>query len=261
MFSCVPGRRAFASASILLVSLLVAPGCAMFGSSKPEPGYVTVAVVTRGQSDVDLEADSTGKSALVGGGAGAVSAGLVGAGAGAALGMATGVFAPAAVPLFAAVFGAGGAAAGATTGVIVGGLQGLPSEKAEEVTRILAGLTESRDFQGELRLAVDSSLPEGRRGTSDRADATAILQLTEVELEQHLSDGVSVHMEATLSLEWGPDREAPLSKSWDYLYDTPERHVDEWLLEDGQAFGTAMTEGIETLAGQMSSDITSPPAL
>jgi hypothetical protein len=232
----------------------------MLGGSDPEPAFQTIAVVTRGQSKVDLEADSTGKSALVGGGAGAVSAGAVGAGAGAALGLGMGPLAPAAVPVFAAILGAGGAAAGATTGVIVGGLQGLPSEKAEEITRILAELAASRDFQGELRLAVEGLLPEGRRATSDRADATAILELREVELEQHMSDGVSVHMAANLTLAGAPDREAPVSKSWDYVYDTPERHVDEWLREGGQAFGVAMTEGIDTIASQMTRDLASPGA-
>jgi len=76
----------------------------------------------------------------------------------------------------------------------VGSLQGLPWEKAEAVTRILAELAASRDFEGELRLAVERAVPEDRRATSDQADATAVLELTEVELEQHMSDGVFVHM-------------------------------------------------------------------
>jgi len=256
-----PGRgRGFASASILGLSLVTTAGCAMLGGSEPQPTFETMAVVTRGQSDVDLEADSTGKSALVGGGAGALSAGAVGAGTGAALGLGMGPLAPAAVPVFAGIFGAGGALAGGATGVVVGGLQGLPSEKAEEVTRILAELATGRDFQGELRHEVESSLPESRQATSDRADATAIVELTEVELEQHLSDGVSVHMEAKLTLEWGPDRGAPHSKDWSYEDDTPERHVDEWLQEDGRAFGVALSEGIDTLASQMSRDLASPGA-
>ncbi len=250
----------FANATILGLGLAVAPGCAMLGGSKPVPSFTTVAVVTRGQSDVDLEADSTGKSALVGGGVGAVSAGAVGAGTGAALGLTMGPFAPAAVPFFAAIFGAGGAAVGAVTGVIVGGLQGLPSEKAEQVTRILAGLAGSRDFQGELRLAVESSLAEGRQATSDRADATAIVQLTEVELEQHLSDGLSIHFEANLTLEWGPDRQSPDSVSWNYTHDSPEQHVDAWLVEDGRAFASAFSSGIETIAREMSRDLAAPNA-
>jgi len=173
-----------------------------------ERSFATLAVVTEGQSDVGLEADSTTKSTLVGGGAGAVS--------------------------------------GATAGVLIGGLQGLPSKKAEQVTEILAGLPRTRDFQEELRSAVEAAVPEDRRATSDRAEATAILQLTA--LEQHLR--------AKMTLEWGPKRGDRDSRS--YEYETPDRHVDEWLSEDGAAFGTSLTEGIDTIAGQMSRDLLSP---
>ena len=255
---CVRVRRGFALAPIVGFSLVIASGCAMLEGPGPEPDFVTVAIVTQGQSDVDLEADSTTEAALVGGGAGAVSAGAVGAGTGAAVGAATGPFAVAAIPIGAAVFGAVAAAAGATTGAVVGGLQGLPSEKAEQVTQILVVLAESRDFQGELRSVLENSVPEGRRATSDRADATATLQLSEIELEQHMSDGVSVHMEATMTLTWGPQGQAPHSRSYDYEYDTPERHVDEWLLDDGRAFDVAFTEAIDNLAGRMLRDLTSP---
>jgi len=253
-----PGGRGFASATILGLSLVAAPGCAMFRGAAPEPEFVTVAVVARGQSDMDLGADSTGKSALVGGGSGAASAAAVGAGTGAALGVTMGPFAPAAVPLFAAIFAAGGAVAGATTGLVLGSLQGLPGEKAEQLTAILATLAESRDFQGELRSSVENTVPSGRRATSSRADASAILELTEIELEQHMGDGVSVHMKAAMILEWGPGPETRHSKNWDYEYDSPERHVDEWLAEDGHDVGAFFTGGIDTIAGEMSRDLLAP---
>lgn len=256
--SFAPLRRAFALAPILGLGLVITPGCAMLKGPAPEPEFVTVAIVTRGQSDIDLEADSTTDSALVGGGAGAVGAGLVGAGTGAAVGAATGPFAPAAIPIGAAVFGAFAAAAGATTGLVVGALQGLPEEKAEQVTQILVVLAEGRDFQGELRSSVESSVPEGRRATSGRADATAVLQLSEIELEQHMSDVISLHMEAAMTLEWRPEGQALRSKSYDYVYDTPERHVDQWLLDDGKAFDVAFTGGIDDIARRMLRDIKSP---
>ena len=101
-------------------------------------------------------------------------------------------------------------------------------------------------------------MPEGRRATSDRADATAILQLTQLELEQHLSDEISLRLRAKMTLEWGPNREDRDSRSYDYEYETPDRHVDDWLLNDGSAFGASFTEGIDTIAGQMSRDIFSP---
>ena len=101
--------------------------------------------------------------------------------------------------------GSGTAARGATAGVIIGGLQGLPSEKAEQVTRILAGLPQTRDFQEELRSAVEATVPENRRATPDRAEATTILQLTELELEQHLSDEISLRLRAKMTLRVGPE--------------------------------------------------------
>jgi hypothetical protein len=156
----------------------------------------------------------------------------------------------------AGVGGVAGAATGATAGVLIGGLQGLPSKKAEQVTEILAGLPRTRDFQEELRSAVEAAVPENRRATSDRAEATAILQLTE--LEQHLSDEISLRLRAKMTLEWGPKRDDRDSRSYDYEYETPDRHVDEWLSEDGAAFGTSFTEGIDTIAGQMSRDLLSP---
>jgi hypothetical protein len=71
--SFVSGGRSFATGSFLALTLVLASGCAMFGGPDPEPRFATLAVVTEGQSDVDLEADSTTKSTLVGGGASAVS--------------------------------------------------------------------------------------------------------------------------------------------------------------------------------------------
>jgi len=248
-------RREIALVPILGLSLFVASGCAMLGGAGPEPEFVTVAVVTKGQSDVDLEADSTTDSALVGGGAGAVTAGAVGAGTGAAMGAVTGPFAVVLVPAGAAFFGAIGLAAGGTTGAIIGGLQGLPKEKAEQVTLVLMNFALNRNFQGELRTAVENALPEARRAPSGRADATAALQLSEIELEQHLSDVISVHMEATMTLTSHPMNQATRSRSFDYVYDTPERHVDEWLSEDADAFDAAFAEGIEDLARRMLRDI------
>jgi len=256
--SFVSGKHGFAAGSFLALTLVLTSGCAMFGGPDPEPRFATLAVVTRGQSDVDLEADSTTKSALVGGGAGVVSGAVVGAGAGAAAGIGGGPLAPLTMIIGAGVGGAAGAAVGATAGVLIGGLQGLPSEKAEQVTRILAGLPQTRNFQEELRSAVEAAVPEDRRATSDQAEATAILQLTELELEQHLSDEISLRLRAKMTLEWGPKREDRDSRSYDYEYETPDRHVDDWLSEDGAAFGTSFTEGIDAIAGQMSRDLLSP---
>jgi hypothetical protein len=160
--------------------------------------------------------------------------------------------------LGAGVGGALGAATGATAGVIIGGLQGLPSEKAERVTRILAGLPQTRDFQEELRSTVEATVPEGRRATPDRAEAMAILHLTELELEQHLSDEISMRLRAKMTLEWGPKPEDRDSRNYDYEYETPDRHVDYWLSEAGAAFGTSFTEGIDAIAAQMSRDLLSP---
>lgn len=246
--------------SVLALTFVLASGCALFGGRDQEPRFETIAVVTRGQVDADLEADSTTKSVLVGGGAGALSGAVVGGAAGAATGIGGGPFAPLTMVLGAGVGGALGAAAGLTTGVIVGGLEGLPSEKAKQVTEILSGLPQTRDFQEELRSAVEADVPAGRRASSDRADATAIVQLTQLELEQHLHDAISLRLRAKMTLEWGPDREDRDSTSHDYEFETPERHVDEWLRDDGAAFGAGFTEGITAIAGQMSRDILSPGA-
>ena len=209
ILSCRVGRS-FATGSFLALTLVLASGCAMFGGADPEPRFATLAVVTQGQSDVDLEADSTTKSAMVGGGAGVVSGAVVGAGAGAATGIGGGPLAPLTMILGAGVGGALGAATGATAGVIIGGLQGLPSEKAEQVTRILAGLPQTRDFQEELRSAVEATrCRRAAEAASDRADATAILQLTQLELEQHLSDEISLRLRAKMTLEWGPEPRGP----------------------------------------------------
>lgn len=249
----------FATGTVLALTLVLASGCALFRGPEPEPYFATVAVVARGQSDVDLEADSTMKSALVGGGGGAVGGGLIGAGAGAVVGAAGGgPLAPAGAVIGAGVFGGIGAAAGATAGVVIGGLQGLPSEKAEQVTQVLAGLAQTRDFQEELRSAVEAALPEDRRATLDQADARAALQLTELELEQHMRDAISVRIRAKMDLEWGPNIEEPNTRSFEYEHETPERHVDDWLVENGAAFVAGFDESINTIAGQMSRDILHP---
>jgi hypothetical protein len=248
----------FKNAAGFTLLVLLMQGCAMFGGSDPEPDFVTVAVVTRGESDVNLEADSTMKSAMVGGGAGALSAGVVGAGVGAAGGLATGPLGAFLVPVGAAIGAATGAAVGGTVGVIVGGLQGLPADKAERVTQILDTIGKSRDFQAELRTAVDTDLPEARRDTSDRADALAVVQLTELELEQHLSDAVSIRIRAKMALEWGSDPQSRYSKGFDYEFQTAERHVDEWLANDGEAFVGSFDEGLTTIAREMSNDVLHP---
>jgi hypothetical protein len=244
--------------SVLLLSLVLASGCALFGGREPQPRFATVAVEIRGQADTDLEADSTMKSALVGGGAGALSGAVVGGAAGGAAGVGSGPFALIAVPVTAATGAVMGVAAGGTLGAVIGGLQGLPSEKAEQVTEVLANVAQTRDFQEELRSAVEADIPEGRRADPDRAEARAGIHLTQLELEQHTGDEVSLRIRAKMSLEWGPNREDPHSQSFDYEYETPERHVDEWLVDDGASFAASFTEGIETIAGQMSRDILSP---
>jgi hypothetical protein len=256
--SLVLVRRGCATGSSLALTLVLASGCAMFGGSDPVPPFATVAVVARGQSEMDLEADDTTKSALVGGAGGALGGAVVGAGTGAVVGLGSGPFAPVMVPATAAAGAVIGAGAGATLGAVIGGLQGLPAEKAEEVTRVLAGLAQTRDFPEELRSAVEAAVPAGRRATLDQAEARAILQFTELELEQHLSDAVSIRTRAKMNLEWGPNLEEPDSRSYDYEYQTPERHVDEWLAENGAAFAAGFTETIDAIAGQMSRDILSP---
>jgi len=257
--SLVAGGRGFANGLFLALVLVLTSGCALFGGADPEPQFTTVTIMTRGQSDMDLEADSTLKSALIGGGGGGASGAVVGAGVGAGVGAAGGgPLAPVAAVVGAGVFGGIGLVGGATTGVVIGGLQGLPGEKAEQVTRILAGLAQTRDFQEELRSAVEATVPPDRRAAANQADATAILQLTQIELEQHLSDEVSLRMRAKMTLEWGPNREDPDSLNTDYEYETPDRHVDDWLLEDGAAFGAGFTEGIDAIAGQMFRDIFFP---
>jgi hypothetical protein len=248
----------FANGAALALGLVLASGCALFGGPESEPHFATIAVVTQGQSDVDLEADSTTKSALVGGGAGVLGGAVVGAGVGAAAGIGGGPLAPLTMVLGAGVGGALGAATGGTAGVIIGGLQGLPSEKAKQVTGILAALPETRDFQEELRSAVESSLPEDRRAPPERAEATAIVQLTELELEQHLSDKISLRLRAKMTVEWGPNPRDPESRSYHYEWETPERHVDEWLRDDGADFGASFTEGIDTIAGQMTGNLLWP---
>jgi hypothetical protein len=156
------------------------------------------------------------------------------------------------------MFGGIGAAAGATAGVVIGGLQGLPSEKAEQVTRVLADLAQTRDFQEELRSAVETALPENRRATLDQADARAALQLTELELEQHMSDAISIRIRAKMDLEWGANVDEPNTRSFEYEHETAERHVDDWLVENGAAFAAGFDESISTIAGQMSRDILHP---
>jgi hypothetical protein len=255
----VAGGRGLPNGSFLALVLVLASGCALFGGADPEPEFTTVTIMARGESDVDLEADSTMKSALIGGGAGGASGAVVGAGVGAGVGAAGGgPFAPVAAVIGAGVFGGIGLVGGATTGVVIGGFQGLPEEKAEEVTRILADLAQTRDFAEELRLAVEATIPADRRAAANQADAAAILELTELELEQHLSDEISLRVRAKMILEWGPNLEDRDSLSTDYEYETPDRHVDDWLLDDGAAFDAGFTEGIDAIAGQMSRDIFSP---
>ena len=140
------------------------------------------------------------------------------------------------------------------------GFQGLPGEKAEEVTRILADLAQTRDFAEELRLAVEATIPADRRAAANQADAAAILELTELELEQHLSDEISLRVRAKMTLEWGPNLQERDSLTTDYEYETSDRHVDDWLLDDGVAFDAGFTEGIEAIANQMSRNIFSPEA-
>jgi hypothetical protein len=257
--SFVAGGRGFANGAFLALVLVLTSGCALFGGADPGPQFTTVTIMTRGQSDMDLEADSTLKSALIGGGAGGASGAVIGAGVGAGIGAAGGgPFAPVAAVIGAGVFGGIGLVGGATTGVVIGGFQGLPGEKAEQVTQVLSDLAQIRDFQEELRSAVEATVPADRRAAANQADATAILELTQLELEQHLSDEISLRIRAKMTLEWGPNIEDRDSLSTDYEYETPDRHVDDWLLDDGAAFGAGFTEGMDAIADQMSRDIFFP---
>ncbi len=166
--------RSAARCAALVLAVLLASGCSSLGGPPPEPTFSSVAIVTRGEADVDLEADSTMRNAMVGGGAGALGGGVVG--------------------------GAGGAVAG---------------------------------------------LGSGR----------AVLQLESVELEQHLSDAVSLRVRAAMEIEWGPLEGERRSRSYDYEYLTSERHVDEWLANEGAAFADELDRSIEGIAQDMLRDI------
>jgi len=50
------------------------------------------------------------------------------------------------------------------------GCAGLPSEKAEQVTRALASVAQTRDFHEELRSPVEALVPESRRAAPERAE-------------------------------------------------------------------------------------------
>jgi hypothetical protein len=247
-------RRGFANGLVLALTLVFTSGCALFGRN-PDLPFKTVAIVGQGESDTDLEADTYLKAGVTGMTAGAVGGAGTGAGLGALFGLCCGPFAPACVPSFAATGATGGAIAGGTLGILIGGLQGLPSEKAEQVTEILVGLAKRRNLREELRSAVQRKVPPGRRASLQRADAVATVRLTDLDLEQHLSEKISIRMEAKMEVECGPKCEKDKSQSYDYKYETPERHVDEWLANKGVDFGASFTEGIRLMASQMSRDL------
>ena len=243
----------------LILVLVTASACSTLPTASPDPVFKTVAVVTRGESAVDLEAASTMDNAVKGGAVGAVSAGAIGTGAGAAAGVGGGPLAVITMPAFAAFGAAAGILGGGTVGAIVGGLQGLPAETAERVTHTLLEIRGDRDYQAELRVHVEALLPEERLGTTDRSDALAYLEVTELELEQHLSDHLSIRVRAAMTLEWGPDPYDRDSKKYKYEFQTPERHVEEWLADEGALFRAAFDDAVETLTRDMSTDLLKVP--
>jgi hypothetical protein len=238
-----------AKACVLAFTIVFSSGCSLIQGFRAEPGFGTVAIATEGELETDLEARTTTGAVLSGGGAGAIGGAVAGATAGGAAAVGTGPLAFIFVPAGIMVGGAMGLVAGGTVGAVAGGLQGLPAEKAEEVTQILVRIAESRDFQEEFVSAVKVALPEDRQAPADSADATAVLKLTQFDLDQHMSDEISVLIEATMTFTWGPSDDRS-SRGYDYEYEAPGLHVDEWLQDDGAAFSAAITEGLNTIASE-----------
>lgn len=250
------GFRGLAVITIAAAGSALLSGCSLFRPVEPENGFATYAIMTEGEVKADLEARTTTRALLTGGGVGAAGGAVAGATAGGAAAVGTGPFALIFVPAGALVGGAIGLVAGGTVGAVAGGLQGLPAQKAERVTEILTGIAGSRDFQKELVEAVTRAVPSQRRAEPERAEAIVIVRLTRLELDQSMSDEIALQLNAKLTLTWGPP-EKPLSREYDYDYETPDRHVDEWLADDGAPFSVAITESIDAIAGDISEKLLS----
>ena len=165
-------------ALLLVATLLVSgsSGCALFRT--PVPGFETVAIKAKVERDKkqhlegDLEAYTTLKGTLVGIATGVPTFAITGGGGGFAVGALACapslILYPFCVLIATGLGFIGGAVFGLFGGGILGGIGGLPSETAEQITLVLSQMEEKGRFEDALSAAMRDAIPEQNRPKSDR---------------------------------------------------------------------------------------------
>jgi hypothetical protein len=263
-------RRALASLLVIALSTSGSVGCALFRDPVP-PGFQRISLTAQverdkqGKLEGDLVAYSTLKGVLVGTAIGAPSLAITAGGTTFGLSLyfclftiGTGPFAVFAYP--ACVLGAtfialiAGFAVGALGGGVYGGVTGLPSETAKQVTAVLARLEQDRSFQNDMLTAAQAAIPQQKQVGAADAEAVVTARLDELELRQHTKDRISLRLFASMVQAWQAEGKSK-KNTCKYRYDSERKQADAWLADGGVAFGQAATQAIQTVARWMNRDL------
>jgi hypothetical protein len=240
--------RAFICASAL-IPLLVA-GCSS-NKSRSLPEFESVAVTSILKPADGIQATKDSDTSKAGGGVGAKG----GAAAGAATSLLCGPFVVFCLPVLVPAGALVGSTAGGVAGSVADTLQAWPKEQAERAEAILSGIDERRDFFVEIRDGLAAKVPPGRAGTLQDADAVMYVGPKTIELVQSERSRLALRMTAVMNAEWNRDKRTPRTEKREYIYQTDERPVEEWLDEDGAVFDAAFTECIQMIVNSMMWDM------
>lgn len=186
----------------------------------------------------------------------------VGAAAGGAIGIAClPLFGPLCLP--AAIGGGGfyGAFGGHYAGKAWDVLNKFPPEVAQQFEQELREAENTRNFSGEMHDAVANLIPISKQVAADKAQAVFHIGPDALILVRGQESNLAIRMTASLFAEWDRDKGWPtVAHRW-YVYTTPERPIDEWVNNEGEAIDAALTECITEIAALIGKDAAVPREL
>jgi len=253
-------------ALLLVISVLLLPsswGCAHF--REPVPAFDTVSIQVEIERDKkenlegDLEAYTTLKGVVVGVVTGVPTFAVTGAAGGLGVGLI--VCAPATifyvfcVPIAIGIGFVGGAVFGLFGGGIMGGIGGLPSETAEQITAVLGEMERKRSFDDDLSDAMHAAIPRDKQGKEGNSAGAVTARMRDFDLRQHTRDRLSIRLRASMIQSWKSEDGDSEKRTCKYRFDSERRPAEMWLEGGGGAFRAAVVDGFQTLAKWMNSDL------
>jgi hypothetical protein len=86
-------------------------------------------------------------------------------------------------------------------------------------------------------------------------DSIVQARLDKVKLRQHTSERASMRMWSSMDMTWDFDAEEWETRTCEYRWTSEPGDVEDFLLDDGELFQLALTEGIQTTAAWMARDL------